>query len=125
MKRSLLSLWLALALLLAACQPAATASPSGVEGQVLIGPMCPVVQAGTPCPDQAYQATLIIQDQNGRQVLQIQTDAQGKFKANLATGTYTLVPVSPDGFTQAAEQAVTVTANTYTKVTVTYDSGIR
>ena len=98
---------------------------SGIEGQVLIGPMCPVVQAGTPCPDQPYQATITVRDQNGKQVIQFQTDAQGNFRVGLKPGTYTLAPESPDGFTHAAEQIVTVTSGQFTRVSVTYDSGIR
>jgi hypothetical protein len=42
-----------LILLLATCsiqQPKAT--DSGVQGQVTIDPMCPVMQAGQSCPDQ-------------------------------------------------------------------------
>ncbi len=33
---------------------------SGIEGQVLIGPMCPVLREGTPCPDQPSQATIAL-----------------------------------------------------------------
>ena len=115
---------LLICLLLAACRPTATPA-SGIEGQVLIGPMCPVVQAGTPCPDQPYQAVLHVQDDRGQLVAEVETDAIGMFKLPLAPGDYTIVPQSPDGFTQAAEQAVTVTANSFTLVTINYDSGIR
>jgi hypothetical protein len=92
---------------------------------VLIGPMCPVVQADTPCPDQPYQAAISVQSESGLPVTRFESDAQGNFKVDLKPGTYTLVPESPDGFTHAPEQVVTVTANVYTRVTVTYDSGIR
>lgn len=112
--------------LLIACSSAATLSPNtGIEGQVLIGPMCPVVQAGTPCPDQPYQAAIAVLDKNGRQVAQFQSDAQGRFLVSLAPGTYTVRPGSPDGFTRAGEQTVTVVSGQYTQVTITYDSGIR
>ena len=52
----------ALAALFLACKSEEEAPPltSGIEGQVLIGPMCPVVQAGTPCPDKPYQATIVL-----------------------------------------------------------------
>jgi hypothetical protein len=113
-------------LLVAACASTATPPPNtGIEGQVLIGPMCPVVQLGTPCPDQPYQATITVKDIRGEQVARIETDAQGQFKLPLAPGDYTLVPESPDGFTRAAERPVTVTAGQFTRVTITYDSGIR
>ncbi|HLB47823.1 MAG TPA: carboxypeptidase-like regulatory domain-containing protein, partial [Anaerolineales bacterium] len=98
---------------------------TGIEGQVLIGPMCPVVQSGTPCPDQPYQATIAVLDKNGRQVAQFQSDAQGWFLVSLAPGAYVLHPESPDGFARAGEQPVTVVSGQYTQVTITYDSGIR
>lgn len=112
--------------LLIACSAAATPSPdTGIEGQVLIGPMCPVVQPGTPCPDQPYQATIAVLDKNGRPVTQFQSDAQGRFLVSLAPGTYTLRPGSSDGITRAGEQTVAVVSGQYTQVTITYDSGIR
>jgi hypothetical protein len=119
----LIALWV---LLSAACRPTATPTPSsGLEGQVLIGPMCPVVQAGTPCPDQPYQATLHIADDRGQLVAEVETDALGVFRVPLDPGGYVIQPQSPDGFTYAADQPVTVTVNTFTSVTITYDSGIR
>ena len=115
-----------LCLVLIACRPAPTTPiTSGLQGQVLIGPMCPVVQDGVPCPDQPYEATITVRDAAGAEVTKFTSDAQGAFKVNLAPGDYTLAPISPDGFTQAAEQAVIVSANMYTLVLITYDSGIR
>jgi hypothetical protein len=117
-------LWLPL--LLAACAANPTPpSNSGIEGQILIGPMCPVIQAGTPCPDQPYQATLLVLDSGGHRVTEVQSDALGQFKLPLPPGDYTLVPQSPDGFTHAAEQHVTVVAGQYALVSIVYDSGIR
>jgi hypothetical protein len=112
--------------LLAACRPTPTPTiASGLTGQVFIGPMCPVVQAGTPCPDQPYQATLIIEDARRQPVAEVTTDAVGRFQVSLPPGDYVIVPQSPDGFIMAAEQPVTVLANAFTPVTLTYDSGIR
>jgi hypothetical protein len=116
------------ALLLAACASTATAvrtTTSGLEGQVLIGPMCPVVQEGVPCPDQPYQATITALDEKRNKVTQFASDAQGNFKVGLKPGTYLLVPESPDGFTRAGEQTVTVIEGQFVRVTINYDSGIR
>ena len=113
--------WLALA----ACQRATPLPGSGLQGQVLIGPMCPVVQAGTPCPDRPYEATIAVRDEAGQPVTEFKSDAQGNFQVSLAPGTYTLAPLSPDGFTHAPEQVITVTAGAYALVTITYDSGLR
>lgn len=114
-----------LILLLATCsvQPASTAS--GVEGQVFIGPVCPVVQEGQECPDQPYQATLIVNNINGREVAKVQTDAEGRFKVSLEPGEYILHPESPNVMPFAAEQTFTVESGKFTQVIVNYDSGIR
>jgi hypothetical protein len=45
-----------LILILSTCSLKAGQTNSGIEGQVFIGPMCPVVQIGQECPDQPYQA---------------------------------------------------------------------
>ena len=114
-----------LILLLATCsaQPAATAS--GVEGQVFIGPVCPVVQEGQECPDQPYQATLVVNNLNGREVVKVQTDIQGRFKIQLEPGEYILHPESPNVIPIASDQNITMTAGRFTQLRVTYDSGIR
>lgn len=109
-----------------ACGSIPTPAPTaGIEGHVLIGPMCPVIQADTPCPDQPYQAKLLIQDSRGRPVAEFETDALGQFRLPLPPGDYVILPQSPDGFTRAPQQPVTVAAGAFTQVTITYDSGIR
>lgn len=98
---------------------------SGIEGQVLIGPTCPVVPQGQACPDQPYQATLTIYNSNGLQIAQFQTDAEGHFRVPLVPGDYTLHPESPNGIPFAGDQSFVVETGRYTPITVTYDSGIR
>ena len=102
-----------------------TPAPGGIEGQVLIGPNCPVVQVNSPCPDQPYQATISVLDQNGSEVMQFQSDGQGLFRVSLVPGAYTLVPLSPNALPYAQEQTVMVVSGQFTQVTITYDSGIR
>jgi len=113
-------------ILLATCsmQPS-TPTDSGMEGQVLIGPACPVIQAGQDCPDQPYQATLTINSLEGKRVTQIQTDEQGQFKVPLTSGSYILHPESPNTLPFANDQIVTVESGRFTTVTISYDSGIR
>ena len=98
---------------------------SGIEGQVLLGPICPVVEQGQECPDQPYQATLTVTSPNGLQITQFQTDEQGRFRVPLVPGEYILHPESPDGVPFAGDQSVTVETGRYTQITVYYDSGIR
>lgn len=98
---------------------------SGIEGQVLLGPMCPVVQQGQECPDQPYQATLTVTSRNGVQIAQFQSDAQGRFQVSLVPGEYILHPESPNGLPFAGDQSFMVETGSYTQITVHYDSGIR
>ena len=115
-----------LILVLATCSIySPTPRGSGIEGQVLLGPMCPVVQQGQDCPDQPYQATLTIFSRNGVQVTQIQSDAQGRFQVSLVPGEYILHPESPNGLPFASDQSFVVETGRYTQITVHYDSGIR
>jgi len=121
-----ITLIIALLIAISACK-AITSTPidSGVEGQVFIGPLCPVMQQGQECPDQPYQATLTVNNSNGREIVKVQTDEQGRFKIPLEPGEYILHPESPNVMPFASEQTFTVEAGTFTQITVNYDSGIR
>ncbi len=115
-------------LLAAACSPVVASTPvdSGIEGNVTIGPMCPVMQVNNPCPDKPYQATLtILTTTDRRTVLKFQTDANGYFHVVLAPGNYILHPESPNTMPHAAEIPFTVTGHEFTHVDISYDSGIR
>src|SRR5512134_3139691 len=94
---------------------------SGIEGQVLVGPVCPVEQDGQACPDQPYQATLTVFNRNGLQIAQFQTDTQGHFRVPLVPGEYILHPESPDGISFAGDQSFVVETGRYTQLTVNYD----
>jgi hypothetical protein len=112
-------------LILSTCSVDATPADSGIEGQVLIGPMCPVVQEGQECPDQPYQATLTVNSLNGEKIVQVQADEQGGFKIPLMPGEYILHPESPNGIPYASDQTIIVQAGRFTPIIVNYDSGIR
>jgi hypothetical protein len=115
-------------LFVTACSPilAPTPTDSGIVGQVTIGPMCPVVQIGNPCLDKPYHATLTILTSPSRsKVIQFQTDSNGSFHTVLAPGEYILHPESPSVMPHAAEISFVVQAHQFTRVDVTYDSGIR
>ena len=100
---------------------------SGITGAVLIGPICPVMRVERPRPDQAFAATLLIRDSQGRELCIVASGADGRFQVDLPPGSYEVVPVagSASGLPFAAAQRVAVAPGQYTELTVAYDSGIR
>jgi hypothetical protein len=115
-----------LILVLATCSIySPTPRGSGIEGQVLLGPMCPVVEPGQECPDQPYQATLTVKSPDGQKIMQFQSDAQGRFQVSLVPGEYILHPESPNGIPFAGDQSFIVETGRYTQIIIHYDSGIR
>ena len=111
---------------LPAATPTAQGS-SGIWGQVVLGPTCPVVQKDTPCVDRPYQATLTILTSSRQKVTQFTTGADGKFRISLSPGNYILHPESPNGaaYPTGREQTFTVVAGQFLELTVSYDSGMR
>jgi hypothetical protein len=127
MRRSLLALAM---LLLAACAytQGGGSSPtpgSGARGTVVFGPKCPVMVAGSPCPDRPWQGKVQAFTVGGAFVRDATTDQDGAFEMPLDPGTYDLIPLTPDGPPTAKMQRVTVTAGSYVPVTLQVDSGIR
>jgi hypothetical protein len=124
---ALILLSLPLLLLAATCGGDGVPLDSGVEGVVTIGPMCPVVQEASPCPNEQYQADIVVLDADGDEALSFQSGEDGAFVVSLAPGSYTLVPLAPnDGAPPSApEQQVDVRPGEYTLVVIQYDSGIR
>ena len=127
LKRFILPLLLLL-VSVSACTQTPTAIPtSGIEGRATEGPMCPgPVRVGdNSCPDQPYQANIIVLDSDNNKITQIQADANGYFIIPLDPGTYTLHPEPGKPFPIAADQTVVVTVGQYTQVSILYDTGMR
>jgi len=116
-------------LFLTACSAISTPTPtdSGVEGQAVQGPMCPVIRVGEECPDQPYQAVITVRSPEGKRVAQVQTDEQGYFRIPLAPGEYVLHPESPEDspLPYANDQTFIVNPGEFTTIIVAYDTGIR
>ena len=109
---------------------------SGIEGQVLLGPMSAVVGSEKPTPDKPFRAKIDILDINREHVTQFETDEEGRFKVSLEPGDYVISPISPNapeppGSLHVSkppypeEQNVTVKSGEYTQIIVRYDTGIR
>ncbi len=124
---------LILSFLLAACSggtqnAVSVSSDSGIEGTVVIGPVCPAERVNEPCPDKPFEAEIAVTlNEGGRKVATFRSDREGKFKVKLEPETYKLIPAMPNpGAPPYAEpQVVEVAPGKYTRVTIKYDSGIR
>jgi hypothetical protein len=127
MRRSTILLLLVLAIPLACADGAAGDGTTGIEGRVTIGPQCPVMQAGSPCPDAPYEATVrVLRD--GSVIATGRSTPDGSFHIAVAPGRYEVdaVPLEGNGIASAHPQAsAVVTADGYTRVDLSVDSGIR
>jgi hypothetical protein len=125
--------WLAPALLV--CTVASAASfgpaPAGLKGRIQEGPTCPVER--TPpdpqCAPRPISATLRIRPADNRsEYIQVHSDKRGRFTVELVPGTYVVHPLRVHGSEFPRPPApfkVTIHAQRFTHITVTYDTGIR
>jgi len=97
---------------------------SGIEGEVVLGPIRSREQPGVP-NERPYQATITILDRRGQVVGTVASDARGNFRVELPPGTYRLRPESPGTYPRAPEQTVIVRLRQFSPVRIPYDSGIR
>jgi hypothetical protein len=99
---------------------------SGVEGQVLLGPMTAVVTQNSK-PDRPYQATINVLDSTRNEITQIETDKEGRFKVPLEPGVYILSPIAPNPPLPPTpeEKKVQVKEGEFTQVLIRFDTGIR
>ena len=128
--RRLIPLPLVVLVLVAACgegSPGDLPSPadSGIHGKVVQGPMCPVMQAGSPCPDVPWNGTIHLTGGAGVD-LEVSTFDGGTFAIAIPPGTYELEPLlDGPGPPTAGSQTVVVPSHGTAEVTLTVDSGIR
>ncbi len=95
-------------------------------GYVTVGPSCPVVRVGYPCPDRPFAGQLTVLTADGSQTVgQAQADATGYFTIALPPGHYILRPEPAGLLSRAAEVPVIVQAHQFTRQDIVYDSGMR
>jgi Carboxypeptidase regulatory-like domain len=101
------------------------AATSGIRGQALVGPMCPVETQNSPCPDVPYHGTVVATDTDSGKRYTTESNEKGAFRLSVPPGTYevSIVSESPPPF--AKPQTVTVPADAFVQVTLSLDSGIR
>ena len=98
---------------------------SGIRGRALAGPQCPVELAGSPCPDVAWEGTVVVTDTSSGKEFTVESDADGRFEIALAPGTYEVAIASDTGPPFAKPQTVHVAAGAFTRITLAVDTGIR
>jgi len=115
-----------LALVAVACAgDRAGGAESGIRGKVMIGPQCPVEQAGSPCPDKPFVGTVLVSTESSRPVDSVESEPDGSFEIGLDPGTYVLTVAGLEGPTFAKPITVAVQSGRMTAVTVLVDTGIR
>ena len=115
-----------LLLTLIACGPAGSGDgTSGIRGQALAGPQCPVEIEGSPCPALPWQGTVVAVETASGEKFTVETDDQGRFRLALAPGRYEVTISSESSPPFAKPQSVTVEAGTFTEIVVSVDTGIR
>jgi hypothetical protein len=98
---------------------------SGIRGQALAGPQCPVETQGSPCPPVPYEGTVVATDVESGADYTVDTDAQGRFELSLEPGTYEVSIVSDSSPPFAKPQTVTVEPGSFREIVVSVDTGIR
>jgi hypothetical protein len=105
-----------------------TFSPPGTQdlhGQVVLGPMCPVLNENSPCPDRPIRARVWVRFPN-RSVVVTDTDSHGRFQLQLGAGIYEAWAVAADSHRASKTTTFRVRSQTgVTNLIVTVDSGIR
>jgi len=108
----------------------ATRGQSGVTGEVHLGPQCPVEREGVPCPDEPAAASVVTVSRQlpgesyagGEVVARTTTDVDGNFRIAVEPGEYV---VTADAGMSCELMDARVTADTYSKVDIPCDTGIR
>lgn len=103
---------------------------SGISGQVLLGPQCPVESVDEPCDDVPAADVLVSVSEQipgeayaaGEPVATTRTDAHGTFELALPPGEYV---VTADAGMSCELMDARVAAGTHTTVEVPCDTGIR
>lgn len=103
---------------------------SGIEGTVMAGPTCPVVQnpPDPDCDDKPIETNVSVYkaSDTSRSVEMLESDEGGKFKVSLPPGDYVVMAGSFGvPFPSCSDTSATVGSSGYTQIIVSCDTGIR
>jgi|FLYN01.1.fsa_nt_gi hypothetical protein len=97
---------------------------SGIRGRVMMGPQCPVVVEGSPCPDRPFVG--LVRATSGGRTAEARTDGEGRFSLPLPPGRWTVSAVVEGGGPPTPiPVTVRVEPGAYVRVTLEVDTGIR
>ncbi len=89
-----------------------------------MGPTCPVIREGSPCPDRPFVGRVLAVGEGLR--VEAETDGEGRFAMALPPGTYVVSALVEDGGPPTPiPQSVQVRPDRYTEVVLEVDTGIR
>ncbi|MBM2817799.1 MAG: hypothetical protein HW401_389 [Parcubacteria group bacterium] len=99
----------------------------GINGFVMMGPICPVQREGDDnCNDKPVKANIIIKDKKENVIKNIESRDDGSFSVNLSPGNYAIYADSSGNVLgKAKSEYVTVEDGKYAEVIVRIDTGIR
>ena len=108
---------------------------SGVDGEVVLGPVQPVQQIGVPNSVPVAAQVQVRSAPSGAKgqgtgapgpiITTVATGADGRFRIALAPGSYLLTPVSATTHVSGIAVLVTVAGHAYANVVLQIDTGIR
>jgi hypothetical protein len=111
--------------LLVAAGARATPTPSGLRGTVTRGPISPVCVAEQPCSEPARNVTLLF-SLAGRIAGRTTTDAGGRYRIQLAPGSYQISRTTQPRIGRGLEpDHARVFLGHFTRVDLSIDTGIR
>jgi hypothetical protein len=103
-----------------------TTAESGIEGQCLISPTRPGPIREGESGTAPYKTTLVItRTSDGQAMANIESGEDGRFRVALPPGEYQVAPAQPRRFPRAQGEVVRVAAGKFTRVTISFDSGMR
>jgi carboxypeptidase family protein len=106
--------------------PGGTADATGgIQGKVRLGPMCPVQQVNSPCPDRPIKADIAVATATGAKVATGHSGVDGKYRISLPPGSYTVTATRPGAFGSGKPVTVEVPGATFVHLDLLVDSGIR
>lgn len=103
---------------------------SGINGTVLLGPMCPVerIPPDPKCDDRPYKTDLVAKSPDGTQIFQqFSSDENGKFSIILSPGEYIISSAENANIFShcTSNRTIKVVANQYVLADISCDTGIR